>query len=196
MENSENARGTSIPKEAEILLNALTEEESRSLREFILSKVPDSGVFNLPYRPDEWDSMGVMQKIQDLAKDHIRVTHVTNSQLEPRSFSLLNISNFEDYGEEYQECNANNEILYRVVATVSNAEICTGGNTLYINTHRSVNHASGTTVTIHRCERLNNWKMSPVTGSRLDLVIYLQENAKQISYDYHIDQIESDLPDF
>lgn len=196
MENSENSADVSTPKKAEIVLNALTLEESTTLREFILNRVPEPGSFNLPYRPDEWDSAGIIQKIQDLAKDHIRRTHVTNSNLKPKSFTISNLSDSGDSGEEYEEYNANDEILYRVTATVSNETTCTGGDTLYVNTHQSVSHVDGTTVTIHRCEAINNWKISPVDGSRLDLVIYLQENVKRISYNYHIDQIDTDIPDF
>lgn len=196
MYNTENTRDISTPKEVEILVDALTEEESDALREFILSKVLDGGSLDLPYRPDEWDHLGVIQKVQDIAKDCIKRTHVTNNQLEPRAFTVSNISTSEDYAEEYPPYDSNSEILYQATATVSSDKSCTGGDTLYVNTHRRVTHSSGTTITIHRCEELNNWKISPIKGNRLDLTILFQENNKQISYDYPIDQITTELSDF
>lgn len=196
MKNTENTSDIFTPKKAEILVDALTKEESSALREFILSKVPDGGSLNLPYRPDEWDSTGVIQKVQDLAKEHIRRTHVTINQLAPRSFSVSNISKSDGYSEEYSSYISDGEILYQVIATVSDDSFCVGGDTLYVNTNERISHSGGTTVVMHRCEELNNWKISPISGNRLDLAIYLQESGKRISYNYPIDQIIDELPDF
>lgn len=187
----------SLPKEADVLINAITLEESSVLKDFILSKLPDPGSVDLLYRPDEWDSAGVIQKIQDLAKDHISRNYVTYNQLEPRGFKLSRISDSSDCGEEYSEYNLNGEIVYQVTATVSNRETCIGGDTLYTHTYLEVPHEDGTTVVIHRDEKLNDWKISPiVSGDRLDLIIYIQEFDLQKSYDYPIDQITKELEDF
>lgn len=197
MENTANIADRSAPRQVEILLDALTPGESEVLRNFILDKLPHEGVVELLYRPDEWDSEGVIQKVQDLAKDHIKNTFVTINQLEPRGFRLARISNHLEWGEEYSKYNSNGEIIYQVTATVSNNDICNGGSTVYVNTGIEVPHANGTTVAIHRAEELNDWKLSHIySGHRLDLIIYIQEFDKQKSYDYPIDQITEDLPDF
>lgn len=198
MENFNNIDNIkSLPKQAETIANAITESESSILREFILSKLPEEGSVELQYRPDEWDSAGVIQKIQDFGKDYIQRTHVTNNQLEPRKFKLSNIIETSELGEEYSEYNKNGEILYLITATVSNAASCSGGSTIYTEMGKVIDLSSGTTISIHRCELVNSWKMMPVrSGNRLDLSILIQENDRQVSYDYPIDQIIDELPNF
>lgn len=197
MENFNSNNNKSSPKQAETIVNAITESESSILREFILSKLPSEGSLELQYRPDEWDSAGIVQKIQDLGREYIQRTHVVSNQLEPRKFKLYNIVDASELGEEYSEYNKNGEILYLITATVSTSDSCSGGSTIYTETGKVVDLSSGTNITIHRCESLNSWKIMPVrSGNRLDLSILIQENDRQISYDYPIDQITRELPSF
>lgn len=197
MEHTENSSNRGTPKEAQVLVNAITVDEAAILRGFILAKLTSEGILELPYRPDEWDSAGVIQKIQDMAKEYIKQNYVTYNQLEPRAFLLSRVSDHSDRGEEYSEYNANGEILYQVTTTVSNSEVCTGGDTIYVNTYVTVPHENGTTMVIHRDEELNNWKLSPIlSGERLDLIIYIQEFDLQKSYDYPIDQTTVEIPNF
>lgn len=198
MENfNNNTDNKSLPVQAGIIADAITEAESSVLKEFILSKLPNEGTLELQYRPDEWDSAGIVQKIQDLGRDYIQKTHVTNNQLEPRQFKVSNIVDTSELGEEYSDYNKNGEILYLITATVSTGSSCSGGSTIYTETGKVVDLSSGTTIVIHRCESINGWKMMPIrSGNRLDLSILIQENDRQISYDYPIDQITEELPNF
>lgn len=195
MENTENAAET--PRKVDILVDALTKEESSSLRAFILEKTINNNSIDLPYRPDEWDADGIIQKIQDLAKEHIKHNFVTNNQLEPRRFTLINIEDSDEYGEEYSEYNQDAVISYKVMATVSNEETCSGGSTVFPHNGKHVDHLDGTTITIHRCERINDWNLSDIyKGQRLDLAMEFQDVGRRISYNYHIEQTTEDLLGF
>jgi hypothetical protein len=182
------------PALPEIVVDAITAEESECLRSFILSKLPAVGSLELPYRPDEWDSYGIIQKIQDLAKDKIKQTHVVHNQLEPRSFVIFNAVDTSELGEEYSTYNANGEIIYKIMLTVSSDDALTGGNITFDNSVGMVSNFGGTTAVIFRCEEINNYTISPISiGNRLDLVICLQEIDRKISYDYPIDPLPTDL---
>jgi hypothetical protein len=190
----QNQRLRETPTPPEILVDAITAEESAHLRDFILSKLPLPGTLELPYRPDEWDTNGVIQKIQDLAKDRIKQTHVVYNQLEPRSFVISNLVDSSFLGEEYSSYNSNGEILYKTIITVSSSDICSGGDIIFSNGEDATTNLLGTTAIIFRCEERNSYTVSPVSsGNRVSLAICLQEIDRQISYDYPIDPLPIDL---
>lgn len=186
-----------LPKKVDILADVLTHEETSALQEFMASRLPEgNSLIDLRYRSDEWDAHGVIQKIHDTAKKYIEQNYEAKGQIEPRQFTMTRTADASDAGEEYGDYNSNEEILYAVTVSVPDLNGCAGGNSVYVNTDTTVN-LTDNTICIHRCEAFNNWRMSSIeSGSRLDLVILFQEVQRDVSYDFYIDQITEDLPDF
>jgi len=192
-----------LEKRFDLLTEVLTKDESTCLEDFIKSKLvkieSDSNIsqtYKLQYRPDEWDSMGVIQKVQDIARSHIQKTYAVVGQLEPRSFTLLRTEDAQGYIEEYGVYNQNGEILYTAVVTASDSDDYYSGETLYLVNGEGF-RPSRVDVVVHRNETLNNWEIVEVVkGTRLDLLIVFQEIERKLSYDYEIDQILEDIKEF
>ena len=183
-----------LEKRFDILSNVITPEESLALQAFIESKIPESSdsthsqELTLPYRPDEWDDLGIVQKIQDMAKAHILSTYAVVGQLEPRKFLILRTDNVQTYKETYGAYNENGEILYTAIVTPSNPTEYYSGETLYDINGMGFHPNSGDMV-VQRNETLNNWEIVEVlTGTRFDLIVVFQEIDRTISYDYAISQ--------
>jgi hypothetical protein len=192
-----------LEKKFDTLTGIISPEESAALENFINSKLSASTtdlafsqVCTLQYRPDEWDSMGVVQKVQDIAREHIYKTYAVSGQLEPRSFTILRTEDVQTYKEEYGLYNQNNEILYTAIVTASHPDDYYSGETLYLNNGEGFRPARSDIV-IHRNERLNDWEIvEVVTGVRLDLIIVFQEIDRKVSYDYPIDQLDESSVSF
>lgn len=188
-----------LEKKADLLCNVLTDDDSTQLELFIESKLgpsvsselsESSRICNLPYRPDEWDAAGVIQKVQDIARNHILNTYVVVGDLEPRSFKLLRTEDVQTYKEEYDKYDQNGEILYTAVVTASNPDTYWHGETRYLVNGEGL-RLRRNDMLVHRNERLNTWEIVEVLrGTRLDLVIVFQEIDRRISYDYDIDQTD------
>ena len=184
-----------LPKMFDFIKNAITDEEAESLREFIEQKLSEeredleaSQSMVLAYRPDEWDSAGVIAKIQDLAKLHIQNTYSLGGYLGAQKFMLLRTENAQSYKEVYGNYNNDGEILYTAIVSPCRGTEYFQGETKYtINGEGFKPRAVD--MTVHRNEELNNWEITEViNGTRFDLVIVFQEVDKQVSYDYEIDQ--------
>lgn len=186
-----------LEKKFDTLRNALSAKESSALETFIVSKLSNNATISsssqkyiLQYRPDEWDSMGVIQKVQDLVKDHIYKTYAVSGQLEPRSFSILRTEDAQGYKEEYGAYNQNGEILYTAIVTASDSSDYFSGETIYLVNGEGFK-PSRSDVVVHRNETLNDWEITEVVrGVRLDLVIVFREIDRKVSYDYPIDQLD------
>lgn len=183
-----------LQKRFDILSNVITPEESLALKAFIESKIPESSDSTysqevvLPYRPDEWDELGIVQKIQDLAKAHILKTYAVVGQLEPRKFMVIRTDNVQTYGETYGSYNQNGEILYTAVVTPSSPTDYYSGETLY-GVNGEGFHPNSCDMVVQRNEELNSWEIVEVlTGVRFDLIVVFQEIDRTISYDYIINQ--------
>lgn len=183
-----------LEKRFDVLKDAIDLEDSDALKEFIELKLPGgaeqelSQELVLQYRPDEWDSRGVIQKVQDIAKAHISSVFALSGQLEPRKFYLLRTENVQTYKQEYGLYNDNNETLYSAIVTVSSPTEYYSGETLYLVNGEGF-RPNRTDIVIHRHEKINDWEIVEVLiGSRLDLVVVFQEIDRRISYDYPIDQ--------
>jgi hypothetical protein len=188
-----------LEKKADLVRNVLSVEDADSLKLFIESKFESrshsesstiSQVYELPYRPDEWDSNGVIQKVHDIAKAHILKTYAVVGQLEPRSFKLLMTNIDQSYGEEYGAYNQDNEILYTSIVTVSNPDDYWRGETKYPVNGEGL-RLNRVDMLVHRNESLNTWEVSGVEhGTRFDLLVVFQESDRRVSYDYEIDQTD------
>lgn len=184
-----------LTKKFSNIVDALTEEEVEALKEFILTKLPEevegeeSQVWTLPYRTDEWDNLGVIHKVQELAKEHIANTYYLEGAVEPKRFELIRTDGIQKYSQEYPQSYINkNEILYTVVVTATNQTEYEWGQTVYIRNGEGFKPRSRD-VLVHRNEEYNDWEIEePMNGTRLDLVITLREMNMGISYDYPIDQ--------
>lgn len=192
-----------VPKKFDTLTNIITSEEAAQLRAFILEKLPESVEGEksqqhvLPYRTDEWDSSGVINKLQEVAKAHIRNAFYMEGAVEPRKFLLLKSEQFQSYFEEYPSSYINNkEILYTAVVTPVYSGKDYSGETLYtMNGEGFVPKTLD--MVIHRNEAFNNWSVQEVlNGTRLDLVMVFREVNMDISYDYAIDQSPEDQEEF
>lgn len=183
-----------LQKRFDVISNAIDSEEGLSLKGFIESKIPESSdspysqQLVLPYRPDEWDGSGVIQKVQDIAKAHVMSTYAIVGQLEPRKFMLLRTDNVQTYKETYGSYNENGEILYTAILTPSSPTEYYSGETLYAVNGEGF-HPNPRDLVVQRNEELNNWEIVEVlTGTRFDLVVVFQEIDRTISYDYAISQ--------
>jgi hypothetical protein len=183
-----------LQKKFEIIRNAITPEESLALKNYISSKITESSNSKysnqlvLPYRPDEWDEFGVIQKIQDIAKGHILETYPIIGQLEPRKFMILRTDNVQTYKETYGLYNANSEILYTAIVTPSSPTDYFSGETLYTVNGEGF-YPNPRDMVVQRNEELNSWEIIEVlSGTRFDLVVVFQEIDRTISYNYTISQ--------
>jgi hypothetical protein len=186
-----------LPKNANILTGLISDSDISNLRNFINEKVADNDAsINLRYRPDEWDSTGVIQKVYDLIKEYLKENYEIQGQLEPRKFTIRRILDASDIGEEYGDYDANGEILYSATFSIPGLDGCSGGETTYLKYDCTVK-PDDTAILIHRCEANNDWRTNRIgDGSRLDLVILFQEISREISYDFDIDQIIENIPNF
>lgn len=188
-----------LEKRFEVLPGVLSSEEVLALKEFIGSKLPKSSedefsqTLVLPYRPDEWDSIGVVQKVQDISRSHIVSTYAVSGQLEPVKFKVMRTDNVQKYLETYGKYNDNREILYTAITTVPSPVDHYSGETLYQNNGEGFRPNPGDLV-IHRNETLNNWEIVGAANTpRFDLLIMFREVDRSISYDYVIDQTKANL---
>ena len=192
-----------LPKKFSIVEDAITIEEAEGLEKFILSKLPDetedeqSQVCVLPYRTDEWDELGVIHKVQELAKQYIEDNYYLEGAVEPKRFELVRTDSIQSYERLYSEGYINqNEILYTVVVTPTSSGSYDWGQTVYLNNGEGFK-PSTTSVFIHRNEEYNNWSVEePMNGTRLDLIITLREMNVAISYDYPIEQSPETIEEY
>lgn len=194
-----------LEKKVDLLQNVLTGEDSEALEAFIRSKLEGkvstelsetSQIYNLPYRPDEWDTAGVIKKVYDIAREHILKTYAVIGQLEPKSFTLLRTEDVQTYKEEYGVYNKNGEILYTAAVTASTPEDYWCGETRYTQNGEGL-QPRRTDMLVHRNESLNDWEiLEVIRGTRLDLLIVLREHARRTSYDYPIDQLDENSISF
>lgn len=184
-----------LPKKFSILKDSITKEEADALEGFIFSKLPtetegeQAQVWVLPYRTDEWDELGVIHKVQKIAKQYISDTYYLEGSVEPKKFELVRTDSIQTYERLHPESYINrNEILYTIVVTPTCSSSYDWGQTLYLNNGEGFN-PSRTSILIHRNEEYNSWSVQePMNGTRLDLIITLREMNMEISYDYAIEQ--------
>lgn len=185
-----------LPKKFDILTGVVTTEEAEKLREFITSKLPNTSEDSssqshvLPYRSDEWDSDGIINRLQSLARDHVRATFHTIGAVEPRKFMLLRTDASQSYSETYGNYINNREILYTAVVTPVSEFSHSPDETVY-TTNGEGFKPSQVDMVVHRNEEYNNWSIPELdSGSRLDLIMVFREVDQSISYDYPMDQLE------
>ncbi len=187
---------TELPKRFDLLTSALSKQEASDLNAFLVEKFSDIDVttrsIDLSYRPEDWDDSGVIEKLHNIVREHIKQTYKITGSLNPRRFTLLRTTDVQTYSETYGDYNANNEILYTAIYTAPNVTDYYSGETLY-NKNGEGFFPSGYDVVIHRNEELNNWEiLDVVKGQRLDLLMVFEEIDRGVSYDYPIDQLEDD----
>lgn len=181
------------------VLGVLSSDELQSMYTYILDKLPEKSSDSvsqerlLQYRPDEWDSLGAIQKVQDAAKQHISETYPVVGQIEPRKFFILRTDAGQTYEQVYADSNNSREVVYTTVTTVVDADSYEYGETIYTESGEGFKPAIGSTL-VHKDVKANSWKIDdPVSGCRLDLVIVFQNIDRNISYDYPMDQTVTNL---
>ncbi len=189
-----------LPKKFDLLRSVLTKEETLAINNFIVHKFEgidvDTRTIELSYRPEDWDNAGVIEKLHDLVRQHIKDTYKIAGSLNPRRFTLLRTTDLQTYSEKYAEYNANNEIIYTAVYSAANTTDYYSGETLY-NENGEGFFPTEYDIAIHRNEELNSWEiLDVVKGQRLDLIMVFEEIDRGVSYDYQIDQLEDDGVDY
>ena len=189
-----------LPKKFDTLKDVLSKEEADALRIFIEEKFKtvdaDTKEILMTYRPEDWDSEGIIEKLTDTTKAHIISTFRIEGSLNPRKFMLLRTRDVQSYEEEYGAYNQNGEILYTAVATASKRNEYFSGQTLYTRNGEGF-FPREVDLIVHRNEELNNWEIHEVLeGERLDLIMVFEEIDRGVHYNYEIDQLEDDGIDF
>lgn len=198
-----NESNKHLSKKFLVLEDAITKEEAQVLEKFIFSKLPvetedeQAQVCVLPYRTDEWDELGVIHKVQGIAKQCIEDVYHPEGAVEPKKFELVRTDSIQKYERLYPRSYINrNEILYTIVVTPTRSSSYDWGQTVYLNNGEGFKPAA-TNVLIHRNEEYNNWSVEePMNGTRLDLIITLREMNMGISYDYSIEQSPGTVEDY
>lgn len=188
-----------LPKKFAVLKSVMSEEDRSHLIEFVLEKIPQesknevSQSHTLIYRTDEWDKFGVINRLQEVAKSHIRDTYYLVGAAEPRKFLLLRTDPWQSYEEVYDPSYINNrEILYTAVVTLVSDGIFVPGETIYTSNGEGF-VPEPLSMVIHRNERYNNWSISKLAGgTRLDLIMVFREVNMEISYEYEIEMSAED----
>lgn len=185
---------TGEPKIFDIIKDVLSLDEAASLLEFLEQKLPvDADEYfsiDLSYRPEDWDSFGIIEKIYNKAKAHISEVYPVEGSLNPRRFQIVRTDDCRPFKQEYGNYRNGNEILYTAVVTPVLSTKYFSGETLYFENGEGF-RPSPTDLVIHRNERINSWEIIEVlSGARYDLIITFEEVYRGVSYDYEIAQLE------
>ena len=188
---------TSDPKRFRVVRELITKEEAKQLSDFILSKLPEEGdmetppsTLNLPYRPDEWDSTGVIEKIYNFGKEYLRENFELEGGLEPKTFKLIRTDGYQVYKEVFPEEEELKEKTYSLILTplIASTGGFFAGTTVYAVNGEGFTPET-TSLIVQKNMSLNNWEITEGGGgTRLDLVITFREFRQGMSYDYKIEQ--------
>lgn len=184
----------------EIVGDVITGEESEYLGNFIMSKFKDvpapSGSISLavplPYRLDEWDDRGIIEKIHSKAKHYFQTTFNIGPNIGPMEFLLVKSEMKQRHKTFYEPFVPGGDVFYTAIITPVVRENHDPGTTNYINLNQSLS-PGGVDMVVHKNDVPTNWEIVGGNyGIRVDLIIVFRENTKRISYDYKIDQTDSD----